>query len=248
MATNTIPASQLPKFKYLKPESYLLVSTPEGEGLVTKADFLRTITIPAAQITGTSGNFEVGQTVSISVAGSYVKNDGGDKTADRILKNGIKAADGASFSTSIKMSASPVSFHYEADYAAAPSGQVAAGTAKSSAITFKGQFRVFAGMVDALPTDGASIRTVLLATSGWDTGTSFNINTNGSSKTILIALPNGKTVTGAKNQNTNEALTFTKTSITTVPDAAGDMQNYNVYSFTSSVPYSAGQTINITTT
>ena len=213
---------------------------------------------PIATITGTpTTGYEIGQIVSVTVTGSYQQNDGGTLIYSRMFKNGIKVADAATYSENIKMSSSPVNFYYEADYAAgsvkndnlgnpSPAGQIQAGIARSGNMSYVGYLRTFVGMIDAVPIDGAEIRSKLLATSQWSSS-SYNVTTNGISKTILIALPNGKTVAGAKNQNTNEALTFTKTSITTVPDAAGDNQEYNIYTLTTAVPFGKDNKIIITT-
>lgn len=122
-----------------------------------------------------------------------------------------------------------------------PSGQLNAST------QFNGGLRRFAGQTSTVPTTGEQIRSMLITSSVLNTGNSFTITANGIDKNFVIAVPSTKTMVKVMTSN-NENVTsnFNLSLITTVPDAGGDPQSYNVYTMSTVGVFSAGLVLTVT--
>lgn len=114
--------------------------------------------------------------------------------------------------------------------------------------SFNGGLRRFAGGVTKVPTTGTEVRIALLNTSVINTSNSFSFTTGTTNKTFVIAIPSSKTLTGVKNEGTNENLlsSFVLSEITVVPDAGNTDRPYKVYIMDNAVAFSSNYTISIT--
>ncbi len=119
--------------------------------------------------------------------------------------------------------------------------------ALSSTISFNGFMRTFAGSVSVLPTTPAQLRSSLIATSVLNSGNSLTFKSGTVNRMFVIAIPAIKTLIEVKNGGTNEVLTFSLSSLSTVTDAGGDIQPYKVYTLINAIPFSSNYDINIKT-
>lgn len=214
-----------------------------------------TYTAPTAGIDGTStSGYEIGQTVAVTVTGRYYQNDGGAVTAQRVFKNMVKVADAASYSENIKMSSTPVSFYYEADYASglvkndslgnpSPAGQVQAGMVRSGNMSYVGYLRRFWGAAAA---GVANYR--VLPQSALDATNTFVLDTGTQFKDFYIVLPAGRNLVSVVDLdalNANITARFEQVGVQ-LADAGGTLQNYKKYQMSADVPYGANHRLQIT--
>ena len=223
--------------------------------------FYPTFTAPSLTLTSNAGSREIGETFDLVLNSSF------NRGAITVNGNFQDYRSGAATAQSVDGTAGPSktitgyvtlpnqNFTAITDYAAGVQpkdskgddfGSPLAAGSLTATTSFSGGLRRFAGQMNAPPSNGAQVRAALLGTSVLNGGNSFAITANGTDKTFVIAIPTGKTLKKVVTSN-NETLTsnFALSVITTVPDAGGDLQSYNVYTYTTVGTFTAGLILNI---
>jgi len=217
-----------------------------------------TYVYPTSVLSGTSGTFEVGTTLSVALTQTFTQNDGGAKISEFISKNGVAFPSGSTLSENITVPLGNTIYSGQVQYAEGDcknnnvgvetcEGRIPAGHTTSPNKVVIGGFRRYANNIDVFPINGLALRTALIGSSVINTPNTFSFTTGTINKRFIIAIPDTKTLVSAINSGTNETLGFSlSTSITSVPDAAGTNQSYKVYTLENAVPFSSNYTINVT--
>lgn len=212
--------------------------------------------VPTASFANSStavSGIEFGETKAITVNGQFNKNDGGDATAHRIYKAGVKVADSGSHTESIVFGSSAVVFGYEADYGQGPvknddlgipqpNGRIPAGTTNRTTRTYTPQLKIFSGVAVAGLTNYRTLDWV------WNNAGNVSIITGTILKDYYFLVPVGRTVTSIKDvqSSNNEVLPqFTVTDVM-VKDAGGDDRPYKLYYWSAPSTYPITHTLTAT--
>ncbi|GJM64970.1 hypothetical protein [Persicobacter diffluens] len=192
-----------------------------------------------------SSNVEQGTTITPALSLAFNQRDGGadDLASAEIKRNGAVIASGTmTHNDSFKIGIETVTYSGNIDYAQGPikqnnkgeddpAGQIAAGTATASNKTVNGYAAVFAGV--GTVTDGDSVRTLQSKLKIGSTAMSITIPAG--EKNLAFAVPTGANVVVLFRESSNADVTgsFVKSgAITQIPDAGGDLQDYDVYEST----------------
>lgn len=213
---------------------------------------------PMSVLTGTSGTYEVGASVSVSISQTFTQNDGGAKQSEQILKNGVVVSNSSTFTETLSVPLGNTVYSGKVNYAEGIckpnnlgvidcNNHILAGQTTSPDRTIVGGYRRYAANVANFPATGVDLRTQLVSTSVVNTANTFSFTTGTTNRRFVIAIPSSKNLVSVINAGTNENLTFTLSStITTVPDASGTNQSYKVYTLENAVPFSTNYTLNVT--
>jgi hypothetical protein len=207
---------------------------------------------PSASVSAnpSSGTYEIGAPLSITLSSSFTQNDGGAKNVTTYLKNGLAMASNSNVIPSLT---STISFQVRISYLDGLckknninqqdcTGQILAGSTTSSAITFTPSARRYWGYHSNSNPSDAEILSIQGGGSEFSSSkqkSSFNISVSGSSTYIFFAYPaslgslNSITVGGFESLG---AFTLVTRSVV---NSMGYAQSFNIYistnSFSSSV-------------
>lgn len=216
-----------------------------------------TYTAPTASISTTPANdtFEMGTILNLTINGGFTKNDGGNATAHRILKNGAVLANTNTATDTIQLnSGSSFMYRYQADYLQgpvknddmgnpSPTNQIPAGVATSGMITFTGTLKRFFGPQISGFTNYRTLSSVFDNTSNI-----FIVQSGTTYKDFYILLPASRTLTEVKDLDALNAIITSSFVMTTVQiaDVGGALQNYKLYKMANAVPYAINHRLQVT--
>ncbi|WDF54664.1 hypothetical protein [Mucilaginibacter sp. KACC 22063] len=208
--------------------------------------------IPAAVLSSPqAGNkYEVGSQVSVTLDLSYQQNDGGPASGFAINKNSSNAANQNSFSESIIMGISPISYQGVIAYNTGPvkannfgdtdpTGQIQSGNISSNTISFQGYYAMRYGSVTTAINTSDSIRS--LQGQLTITGNTFTINTGSTNKIFQFWIPSTKTLISVIDQdalNANITSSYAVSDLQ-VNDAGQNPVPGKLYTMTNAIPYSS---------
>lgn len=212
---------------------------------------------PTSSITNVTATYEVGATQAISLTQVFTQNNGGAKTSEVITKNNSTVSTTNTFSETLSVPLGNTTYSGNVNYVQGAciqnnlgivdcTGRIEAGQTTSPIRTITGAYRRYAGNIATFPTTGSALRTALLGTSVINTSNNFTFTTGTTNRRFIIAIPAAKTLSTVQNTGTNEFLNFTlSTTLTTVPDAAGNNASYKVYTLENAVPFPQNYTLNV---
>lgn len=247
-----------------------------GEELIIGKSYVPILTAPSLTLSHNAGVRELGETIDLVLSNTFDrglikgKTEDGEWKEDAVqdYRSGLPVKhtiDGTVYTTvsvtqsktitSYKVKTSET-FNSSVEYSSGNQPKdskgsdydmpLAAGTVNAST-TVNGGLRRYAASVSSIPTSGAQLRSTMLGTSVINTANVFTFGTGTTNRMFVIAVPSSKTLSQVKNMGTNEDLSFTlNTSITTIPDAGGDLQSYKVYTFTNAVAFNSNYTLQVT--
>ncbi|MCJ8208656.1 collagen-like protein [Mucilaginibacter sp. RS28] len=171
-----------------------------------------TYTAPTASISSSqAGNYEIGQSVAITINLLFTQNDGGAAQTYSIRKNGTEISTGTTLTDPITITATSPSYQGFVSYAQGPVkqniiqiddpiGRINAGTATSGILSnFKGYYKIFYGPVATAPANSGAVRT--LTGTLTSTGNTYTLNTGTDQKTFAFWIPTGKTLVSVIDQD-----------------------------------------------
>lgn len=230
-------------------------------------------TKPTASLTAGSqkgGNYEAGTSIDTLLTAAFTKNDAGDLTALKILKNGsTEVVTGAStpqtYQYTETLADGSTRFEASATYGdgevkndnlgdPSPTGQIKAGTVKSSAITFNGIRKYFygydtSGVTTAIDTS-AGIRALTASSGAASKGTKFSISVPAGATRCTIAFD--KTI-GTLSQvlyresgNANITSQFNLSEVNVEGANNYTAKAYNVYTISWAQPTAGAMTFDVT--
>lgn len=198
---------------------------------------------PSAMLNNVSGTYEVGEDVTVNLSAGFNKNDAGDATGYRLTKDGQIIANAQTFVDEITNGqAGTLTYRSQVDYADGPikqnsfgidddRGQIEEGTVTSSPrnVIFRNKIFYASTAASVLAENARTL------SDRYENQDDFNLTAD--ERFITVFVPDGKTLTTAKNEDTNESLLagFASTSVQ-VADAAGTLRNYTKYEYSSAVP------------
>lgn len=127
-------------------------------------------------------------------------------------------------------------------------GRIEAGNVNSPTLTLQPYYLKFFGAAAAVPSNSAQVR-ALANQSYYTTGTTVTLNTGTTYTDFIVALPQGKTITGVIDEtalNANITSSYVLTGTISVNDAGGTARTYNLYQMTIGSPYAINHVHKIT--
>jgi hypothetical protein len=208
---------------------------------------------PTATLTSpqSSGNYEVGQLVPIAFSLAYTPKDGGAATGYSIKKASNTVGTGDTYSETLVMSTSAISYQGSVAYNAGPvkknnlqeddpTGLIQASSVDSNTISFRGYYAMRFGSVSVAAQDSKSVRGLpyMQLTSQ---GSTFIIDTGIDNKTFQFWLPSGKNLVSvidldALNANITSSYLVTNLNVN---DGNGNPVTGKLYTLTNAAAYSA---------
>lgn len=127
-------------------------------------------------------------------------------------------------------------------------GKILAGNVNSPTLTLQPYYLKFFGAAAALPNTSAQVRA--LPNQSYNTGaTTITLNSGTTYTDFIVALPQGKTITGVIDEtalNANITSSYVLTGTISVNDAGGTARTYNLYQMTIGSPYAINHVHKIT--
>lgn len=215
---------------------------------------------PSASISANqgTGSIETGTIFStLTLTGTFNKGDAGNKTSDRIIKNGATLSAGTTATeTNVQITENTISYQYEVSYGIGginndslgtpdASGQIQAGAKISSSISYTGYRKAFIGFSDA---DARSFPYSIFNPSN---GSSLTITVPAGATKVKIVYPaslrNLTSVLYVQDSNKNIIDNFSASSNTDVAGANNYSPiAYKVYSFTPVEPFPSAVNYTVT--
>ncbi len=213
-------------------------------------------TQPTVTISGSPspGNFEIGSNLNITLSSNFTQNDAGTQTSVSYSKGGSALGSNTDNIASLTSAVSYTSTVFFGQGSVKnnnlgtpdPTGQIAAGSKTSSAITYTPQAKRYWGYASTNTPSDANILAVAgggAELSGSRAKGSFSITISGGSPYIFYAYPASLGLLTSISVGGFESLgTFTRTT-RSVTNAQGYTQNYNIYVSTNSVGASVNNII-----
>lgn len=127
-------------------------------------------------------------------------------------------------------------------------GKILAGNVNSPTLTLQPYYLKFFGAAAALPNTSSQVRA--LPNQSYNTGaTTITLNSGTTYTDFIVALPQGKTITGVIDEtalNANITSSYVLTGTISVNDAGGTARTYNLYQMTIGSPYAINHVHKIT--